>query len=363
LQDGNLPGFGGWGNRFTGKGPLATNSQSNLVFTLGIHIFVTVLEKMRRSRIIGKYEGQLKGPMLVCLGAMHGNEKAGLRAINLMAKMLEVEPITNPDFFFRGLFLGIKGNMAAMRKNTRFIERDLNRIWTPDNVDHVRKTPAQQLSDEFLEMKEILEVIEYHYHRYQPDKLIVLDLHTTTARGGIFSIVTDDPESIRLGVELHAPVIKGMLRGIYGTTLHYFNEEHYFPRTTTVVFESGQHDEPLSVNRAIAAITNCMRTIGCVEEDDVENRHDSLLIEHSTGLPKLAELAYCHPISDEDGFQMLPGYHNFQRVERGEVLAKDRNGDIAAPEDGLILMPLYQPQGEDGFFIIRELIPFDPNDV
>lgn len=300
--------------------------------------------------------------MLVCLGAMHGNEKAGLRAISLMAKMLEVEPITNPGFLFRGMFLGIKGNMQAMRKNVRFVERDLNRIWTADNVDRVRNTPAEKLKNEWLEMKEILELIEYHHEKYQPDELYILDLHTTTARGGIFSIVSDDTTSMKLGVELHAPVIKGMLNGIKGTTLHFLNNT-FLPNTTTVVFESGQHEEPLSVNRAIAAITNCMRTIGMVLADDVENRHDTLLIEHSTGLPKIAELAYCHVIQKNDNFKMYPGYRNFQRVEKGEVLARDKHGDIKSPEDGLILMPLYQPQGEDGFFIIRELIPFDPSDL
>lgn len=124
--------------------------------------------------------------MLVCIGAMHGNEKAGLRAISLMSKMLEVEPITNPGFLFRGFFLGIKGNTQAIRKNYRYIERDLNRIWTPENVDLVRNTPSEKLDNEFLQMKEILEIIEHYYQKYQPDKLVVLDLHTTTARGGIF---------------------------------------------------------------------------------------------------------------------------------------------------------------------------------
>ena len=319
--------------------------------------------KMKKSRIIGKHKGQIKGPMLVCIGGLHGNEKAGLRAISLLSKMLEVEPITNPGFVFKGFFLGIKGNMLAMRKNRRYMEKDLNRMWTLDNIEKARTSPNEQLSNEMLEMKEILETIEYHYHRYQPEKLVVLDLHTTTARGGIFSIVSEEPESLKIGVELHAPVIQGMLNGIKGTTLHYFNSENYFPQTTSVVFESGQHDEPLSVNRAIAAITNCMRTMGCVTKDDVENRHDSLLIEHSTGLPKVADLAYCHRIKEGDEFEMYPGYHNFQRVYKGEVLARDKKGEITCPEDGLILMPLYQPQGEDGFFIIRELIPFDPDEV
>ena len=45
------------------------------------------------ERIIGKYTQGLPGPLLVCIGGMHGNERAGIRAIDLILKMLEVEPI------------------------------------------------------------------------------------------------------------------------------------------------------------------------------------------------------------------------------------------------------------------------------
>jgi hypothetical protein len=40
------------------------------------------------------------------------------------------------------------------------------------------------------------------------------------------------------------------------------------------------------------------------------------------------------------------------------LLARDRHGDIRAPEAGLMLMPLYQSQGTDGFFLVREVRPF-----
>ena len=182
-----------------------------------------------------------------------------------------------------------------------------------------------------------------------------LDLHTTTAYGGIFSIATDDPESVRIGIEMHAPVIKGMLEGIYGTTLHFFNNKNFEPETVAVCFESGQHQEPLSVNRAIAALTNCMRTIGCVRGEDVENRHDALLIEYGRSLPKVAELITCHRIAPGDNFEMVPNFKNFQEVSAGQVLAYDKHGAITARTDGLILMPLYQMQGDDGFFLIKKL--------
>jgi succinylglutamate desuccinylase len=52
---------------------------------------------------------------------------------------------------------------------------------------------------------------------------------------------------------------------------------------------------------------------------------------------------------------MRPGYVNFQPIQQGEHLANDTTGPVLAPEDGLILMPLYQPQGSDGFFVVQEI--------
>jgi succinylglutamate desuccinylase len=308
---------------------------------------------MKEKRLIGRHTGQEKGPLLVCFGGMHGNEPAGIQALSILFKLLELEPESNPDFHFRGRIVGFKGNLRAIENGVRFMDRDLNRQWRPEMVERVLSTPVSQLRHEELEILELHTAVMEEIHDYRPDEVIVLDLHTTTAYGGIFSIATDDPKSVNIAVELHAPVITGLLEGIQGTTLHYFNTENIGVTTTTVCFESGQHEETLSVNRAIAAIINCMRTVGCVRSEDVENRHDALLIEYARGLPKVSELITTHSIQPGDEFRMVPDYKNFQKVKQGEILAFDRNGPIEAIEDGLILMPLYQKQGEDGFFLIR----------
>ena len=313
---------------------------------------------MRNERIIGSYTGSEKGPLLIVFGAMHGNEPAGVQALDLMFKMLEVEPITNPDFHFCGKLVGLVGNVRAKKKGLRFINRDLNRQWTDKNVAKIQNSKVEDLDEEEMEIKELLETIHLEIETYQPEKLVFLDLHTTTAFGGIFSIPQENEESLRIAVELHAPVIRGLLKGIEGTTLHYFTNEKFAPETVAVTFESGQHNEELSVNRAIAALTNCMRTIGCVQETHVENRHDSILMEYSKGLPKIAQLITIHNIQPEDHFEMVPNYKNFQPVKKGEVLAFDKNGKIEAIDDGLILMPLYQKQGDDGFFLIKTLEAF-----
>ncbi len=310
---------------------------------------------MESKHIIGKYKGEDGGPLFICTAGMHGNEPAGVNALKAVVHLLEREPLINPGFKYRGSMLALLGNTRAFGNGQqRFVAKDLNRLWEPDTVQRIRQTPRSQLKAEELELSELIFIIDTEVAALNPESIVLLDLHTTSARGGIFSIATDAPESIRIAVGLHAPVITGLLDGIKGTSLHYFTKSNFPCPAVAVAFEGGQHDDHLSVNRCMAAIINCMRSIGAVRPEDVENRHDELLIEFSKDLPKIAKLINVHSIRQEDNFKMRPGYQNFQAVSKDEILAEDRHGIIRSPADSLILMPLYQPQGSDGFFLIKK---------
>ncbi len=285
---------------------------------------------------------------------MHGNEPSGVEAISRMLQNLKTEPLSNPKFEYSGVFVGLIGNLQAFKEGKRFLRRDLNRMFIPEYIDQLRDKAAKDLIAEEKELVELLDAINMEIEASKSKKIIVLDLHTTSSSGGIFSISTEDQESIRMAVELHAPVITGMLKGLKGTTLHYFNKDTLDLDITSLTFESGQHEDVLSVNRAIAAITNCMRIIGSVNSEHVENRHDQLLVEYSKDLPKVVHLEERYDIVPEDKFKMKPNFKNFQKIEKGEILAEDKNGEIYASCSGRILMPLYQKQGEEGFFIVRE---------
>ncbi len=273
-----------------------------------------------------------------------------------MFALLDREPIVNPDFQYKGRLLGLIGNWRAFSQGKRFIVKDLNRQWTPENVKRIRQVPLAELDSEDQDLLEILQLVEAEIAECQPTQVVLLDLHTTSASGGIFAIATDVTESIRIASGLHAPVITGLMRGIHGTTLHYFTTENFGIPMAAAAFEAGQHEDPVSVNRSIAAIINCMRSIGAVLPEDVENRHDEILVEYSKNLPKIADLVKVHHIKTDDCFNMRPGYQNFQPVVKGELLAYDRHGEIRSPTDALILMPLYQPQGSDGFFLVVEIV-------
>lgn len=301
------------------------------------------------DRIIGRYRGVEDGPLLVLIGAMHGNEPAGVRAIELLLKMLEVEPIKNRDFSLKGNVIGVIGNYRGLQSKQRFIHRDMNRCWSPEVIESDDSSIV-----EHQEIREVFKTLQEEIVTTQSQSAVVLDLHTTSSKQGIFVIPSEDQSSLEIAKQLHAPVVLGITKGLHSTSLHFFNSANMGIPTVPVVFESGQHIEPLSVNRAIAAIINCMRTLGMVREEDVENIHDKLLIEYSKDLPRVVDLVYGHPISEEDHFMMQPGYANFDPVEEGEWIANDMKGKIYSPYTGRVLMPLYQAKGEDGFFIVKE---------
>jgi succinylglutamate desuccinylase len=308
-----------------------------------------------QKHIIGRYVGTEPGPLFLCIAGMHGNEPAGVQALETVFALLDREKIVNPSFVYRGQMLGLIGNWRAYSQGKRFIVKDLNRQWTPENVARIRNAEPSELDSEDQDMLEILKLVEAEIADSQPSQVVMLDLHTTSAEGGIFAIATDNPESIRIASSLHAPVVTGLMRGIHGTTLHFFTEENFGVPIAAAAFEAGQHQNPLSVNRDIAAVINCMRSIGAVDPEVVENRHDEILVEYSKNLPKIADLIMVHSVREDDNFEMRPGYRNFQPVVKGELLAHDRHGEIRSPTDALILMPRYQPQGSDGFFLVKAI--------
>jgi succinylglutamate desuccinylase len=310
------------------------------------------------KRIIGTYESQRQGALIIAIGAMHGNEAAGVLALREVFSMLEKEKVSNSDFVFHGKLIGLIGNLKAYQTNQRFVENDLNRLWKSDFIANLQENTAN-LQNEAAELIELLSVITSEIKASNATQIVLLDLHTTSAEGGIFTIPTEDEDGLRLAKALFAPVILGLMHGIGGTLLHLTTAQYFQKFTsvpvTCVAFEGGQHEDALSVSRSISAVINCLRANACLRAEDVDNKHDVILKKHAAQLPKMSRLVYVHTIQPNDDFVMRPGYVNFQAIKKGEHLADDKNGAIYSFYNGLILMPLYQKKGSDGFFVVQEI--------
>jgi succinylglutamate desuccinylase len=255
----------------------------------------------------------------------------------------------------RGEFVGLAGNRAALRAGQRFVDRDLNRAWTDARLERLREAGWEGTDAEDVEQVELLGEIE-RVAAAARGPVYALDLHTTSGPGGIFSAFGDALPHRTFAGHFPVPMILGLEELVEGTLLNFLGEHGLI----SVTVETGQHQEPAAVDRAQAAIWIALEDSGVVSTGLLPEVSEGrkLLYRSSTHLPRALEMRYRHPVEDGDGFVMNPGRRNFQRVSEGQILASDRGGKISANERARLLMPLYQKQGEDGFFLVREFSRF-----
>lgn len=302
-------------------------------------------------RVLGQYGGAMPGPLVICIGGMHGNEPAGVFAARRVLQDLQARQPA-----FRGELVAFSGNRTALARRCRYLSQDFNRMWTEERISTVRQlSPQAWRNPEEKEQQELLDAIELTLARRQ-GPVIFLDLHTTSAAGVPFTVIADTILNRQLALSLPAPVILGLEEYLDGTTLNYINDLGYI----AVGFEGGQNEAPSSIDYHEAVMWTILQTIGCLRGEDAPRaetlrRQLAYATQHA---PRIVEIRHRHAIQEGDNFVMEPGFSNFQRVERGQFLARDRHGAIRAHETGMILMPLYQSQGADGFFLVREVRPF-----
>ena len=299
------------------------------------------------SRVIGDIHGNRPGPTIVAFGGLHGNEPGGVIAIRRV-----VERLSFGKDRLCGRFIGLLGNEGALSKGLRFLDRDLNRCWDDTFITGLQKQDPSLDSPEDMEQREILALLEsLHDSATQP--IVFLDLHSTSGRGAPFCAMADTLRNRTIAFALGIPVILGLEEALETAMLGWLSDLGH----VGVVVEGGQHDDPTTPDFLEAAIWLSLVAAGALREGDVRDftAHQERMKTAATGLPEVVEILYRYTIAVEDHFRMRPGYENFQSVTKGEPLADDVRGEVPCPIDGCILMPLYQPQGEDGFFLAREV--------
>ncbi len=311
---------------------------------------IAATEKL--SRVIGLVEGPDEGPSVVAVGGMHGNEPSGVEALQEITENLKEK-----SRFFNGRFLALRGNIPALERKVRYIDEDMNRIWFPSIIDEIRRTPERELaSSERREIKGLLNILDKFLPenpKNSPHPVVIADLHSFSAEGSMFAITAPSSRNIGLFSKLHVPLVFGIEKTLRGAALRFYQDLG----NITFALEGGHHQNEVTKDNNAAAMLAMLDEIGCIDSSDLPafSRHEKYLKEQNKRLPAQVKLVYQHLVEPHDSFKMRPGFKNFQPIKEGEWLAKDNSGKILAQCDGYILMPLYQQQGNDGFFIAREV--------
>jgi len=288
----------------------------------------------------------LPGPRLIVLGAVHGNETCGTRAIERVIAELDAGswrlargsvtflPVTNPLAYQRGQRMG---------------DRNLNRNLRPnhdpvDNEDRIANVLCPLLAEHD----------------------VLLDLHSFHSPGEPFAMIgppdnsgalepfeharEEEALALRLGprrivegwLETYASGVKNRLRrtnsnpterarllntdpsyGI-GTTEYMRSRGGY-----AITLECGQHADPRAPEVAYRAIRHTLAHLALVDEPAPPARSDVELL-------CLAEVTDRHHADD----RFVHEWASYQALGAGEVIARRTDGTpLHAPGDGFIVFP------------------------
>ena len=246
------------------------------------------------------------GPKMLIFGGIHGNEPSGVNVIERFVSDL----VSNQIQLLRGSITLAIGNLNALQKNQRYIDKDMNRMFVDDNFESFSDTT------EFERVKFLKSLFK--------GKDVFLDLHSASSKSHDFLIA--EPECLDLAAKLNSSYV---LTGwsdfgddIAGDTENYGNSLGI----QSLTYEAGQHVDPLCVDNSYEMILKLMSVYNMIDFDFTTNQANIL---------RLSEL---HLKTDESQRFEVP-LENFLFVSKGQMVINGEN-PIVAKKDSYLIFPV-----------------------
>lgn len=246
-----------------------------------------------------EFKSKALGPISMVMVGVHGNERCG---VNLLDSIIPVLKIT------RGTVLMCYGNPSAMRRNRRYIDSDLDRVF----VDSSFLSSLDMSGHEYQRaaiLKSYLERVE-----------VLLDIHS--------SFVTDDEPF--LICERNSSDISSFLpieKVVFGSNLTRNGGAVYYMNKIGKIgmrLECGGEDNPESFIRAKRCLLSFLRVRG-----------------HITGETSLSQQKFYQVkevyISNAEKFYLERPFVNFEYLLRGQSIGIDDGRQVFAGCDGNII--------------------------
>ena len=297
------------------------------------------------ARVVGRIRGSGPGSLLLIVGGLHGNEPEGIAAMRTVAAELSKRASV-----IRGDVVMLAGNLRALDRGQRFLERDLNRCWSPERVAALGDVRAGAASGpEDLEQSDLASALAEALDLAR-GRIHVVDLHSTSADGVPFVMCPDRAEDRALARLVPLPLVLGLLETVEQTLATYLANRG----CVVLAVEGGPRGRSSSIANLEAVLWHVLAATGIVGDGDLET-HRARLERARGDLPAVIRVHHRQAADRNGGFCLEPDFANIQRVKAGQLLARYAGGEFRAPADGYMLLPNYQEQGDDGFFLGAEI--------
>ena len=300
------------------------------------------------SRLVGRIRGSGPGPMLLIVGGLHGNEPEGIAAMRAVAAELSACASG-----IRGDVVMLAGNLGALGRDRRFLESDLNRCWSPERVAALAAGRAEAANGpEDIEQRELSAALAVALERAR-GTVHVVDLHSTSADGVPFAMCPDREGDRALARLVPLPLVLGLLETVEQTLAMYLANRG----CVVLAVEGGPRGYRASIANLEAVLWLVLAGTGIVDDGVARNLETHRVrLERARGdLPRAIRVHHRQAADRRAGFCLEPDFANIQRVNEGQLLARHAGGEFRAPADGYMLLPSYQEQGDDGFFLGTEI--------
>lgn len=266
-------------------------------------------------------------PRVGVIGALHGNEIAGLRAI---------ERVRNEaDAFARRLKQGtlvlIHGNPRATLERRRHTEdgTDINRLFGYRWLEELARAAWTYEHERAFELRPLVTGLD-----------ALIDLHSATRPTLPFAICDGTLAGIELARHTGCRVTYGW-DGPGMLMEHVSIGSLVAQGKPALSIECGQHEDPNTPLVAYEVLTRFLGALGITDHP----------LSDALG-PKYR--LFARVVKPTHGFELSAAYQSFDRLEAGSVLGKGDGVMIAVDEEAYLLLPTPQAtRGEDIVYLAR----------
>ena len=260
-------------------------------------------------------KGGRPGKTVAIFCATHGNEKAGVEAVNLVLQDLELSS---------GKVIFVLANPKAYQQNIREVEKNLNRCFYKENSD---------ITYEDQRAKELMPILD------SADAL--LDLHASNSREATPFIICEQP-AYNLASKLDFNIISS---GWYNTDIGSTDGYMYDNGKISLCLECGSVFEiEKNINLTKKSILQFLKYFDLIDSKiEYNSNSQRFILINRTGTKKTEK------------FNFSKDYADFEQLEENEIFATDGSEEYVAGENECIIFPRPNKKIGEKVFVIGNL--------